>query len=246
MGQVDQFLDSLKRSLKSKNIIYKDLAKSLDLSESSVKRILSDKTISLERIEEICKACDISFSEICRNANFDKEENPYLLSQDEEISLAMNPKLLHFYILLTMGLTPQRIEKQYDLSNIEVKKLLLKLDKMNLIELHPKDRVKLKNNSGSIRFRKEGPIGKALFDHVKKNYLNKSFTTDLDFVRFGTFSFNHKSLIKYKAKIDKLFLEIEEDSSHSNVEEEGVQDIGFLMSFRPWENETLDVLKKRK
>ena len=73
MGQIDQFLAAFKSSLKAKNIIYRDLAKSLNLSESSVKRILADKSISLERIDEICRACDISFSEVCRNANFEED-----------------------------------------------------------------------------------------------------------------------------------------------------------------------------
>lgn len=246
MGQVDQFLNSLKRSLKSRNIIYKDLAKSLNLSESSVKRILSDKTISLERIEEICKACDISFSEICRNANFENDQSTYHLSQEGESALALNPRLLHFYMLLTSGMTPAKIEKKYEITNIEIKKHLLKLDKMNLIELHPKDRIKLKNNTGTVRFRKEGPIGKVLFDHVKKNYLNRSFNSDFDFIRFGTFHFSSKVLDKLKNKIEKLFHEIEEESLPINREDEGVEDLGFLMAFRPWENETLDVLKLKK
>ena len=84
MSQIDQFLAALKRALKSKNIIYRDLAESLDLSESSVKRILADKSISLERIEEICKACDLSFSEICKNANFDEGQTDYSISKEQE------------------------------------------------------------------------------------------------------------------------------------------------------------------
>ena len=48
MSQIDQFLGALKRALKAKNILYRDLAKALDLSESSVKRILSSKSLRLE------------------------------------------------------------------------------------------------------------------------------------------------------------------------------------------------------
>ncbi|MBY0414774.1 MAG: helix-turn-helix transcriptional regulator, partial [Bdellovibrionales bacterium] len=92
MSQIDQFLGAMKRALKAKNIVYKDLAESLDLSESSIKRILSDKSISLERIEEICRACDISFSEICRNAHFEEDVSSHTLSKEQEKGLAENPK----------------------------------------------------------------------------------------------------------------------------------------------------------
>jgi transcriptional regulator with XRE-family HTH domain len=109
MSQVDQFLNSLKRTLKSKNIIYKDLALALDLSESSVKRILSDKTISLERIEEICKACDLSFAEVCKNANFEEALPEYKMSKEQERALADNPRLLHYFLLLNDKLSPKKI-----------------------------------------------------------------------------------------------------------------------------------------
>jgi transcriptional regulator with XRE-family HTH domain len=133
MSQIDQFLTALKRALKAKNIIYKDLADSLDLSESSIKRILSDKSISLERIEEICKACDIKFSEICKNANFEEDITTYTLSKDQEKILADNPRLLHYYILLNDGMTTLKIEKDFEISNNESKKFLLILDKFNMI-----------------------------------------------------------------------------------------------------------------
>ena len=81
MGQIDQFLSSLKRALKARNIIYKDLAHSLNLSESSIKRILSDKTIGLDRLEEILKVTDISFAEVCKMANFEQDNVGYPLSE---------------------------------------------------------------------------------------------------------------------------------------------------------------------
>ena len=111
MGQIDQFLAAFKSSLKAKNIIYKDLAKSLNLSESSVKRILASKSISLERIDEICRACDISFSEVCRNANFEEDVSSYTITKEQEKILAENPRQLHYFILLNEGFTPLKIEK---------------------------------------------------------------------------------------------------------------------------------------
>ena len=129
MSQVDQFLGALKRSLKARNILYRDLAETLNLSESSVKRILSSKSLSLERLEEICKATDLSFAEICRNAQFEEESHAFQLTNEQEKALADNPRLLHYFVLLHEGKKTQKIEKEYEITGQEAKKMLLELDR---------------------------------------------------------------------------------------------------------------------
>ena len=245
MTQVDQFLAALKRSLKAKNIVYKDLADSLDLSESSVKRILSDKSLSLERIEEICKRTDISFSEVCKNANFDEDIDTYSLSKDQEKVLAEHPRLLHYFILLNDGYNASKIEKEFEISANESKKHLLLLDKLNVIELHPRDRVKMKNKSGTLRFRRDGAVGKALFAQTKNNYLNYDFDTDKDYIRFSNNGFNQESLNKFKKKLDKLVSEIQEEARLMDKNDKSVADMGILLAYRPWEYTSLDAIKKR-
>jgi transcriptional regulator with XRE-family HTH domain len=245
MSQIDQFLAALKRALKAKNIIYRDLADSLKLSESSIKRILGDKSISLERIEEICKACDISFSEICKNAQFDEDVQTNSLTKDQEKILAENPRLLHYFILLNDRLTPAKIEKDFDISASESKKFLLQLDRMNVIELHPRDRVKMKNQSGTLRFRRDGAVGKILFSQTKTNYLNHDFESELDYIRFSANHFPTDSLAKFKKKLDKLVAEIQEESRLVDSDDKNSQDIGILLAFRPWKYSSLDVIKKK-
>lgn len=246
MSQIDQFLAALKRALKAKNIVYKDLEDSLDLSESSIKRILSDKSISLERIEEICKATDISFSEVCKNANFDEDIDTYSLSKDQEKILADNPRLLHYFILLNDGYSLSKIEKEFEISSNETKKLLLQLDKLNVIELHPKDRIKMKNKGGSIlRFRRDGAVGKALFAQTKSSYLNYDFDTEKDYIRFSNNSFSQDSLNKFKKKLDKLVAEIQEEARLVDRNDKSAIDMGILLAYRPWEYSALDAIKKR-
>lgn len=245
MSQVDQFLEAFKRSLKSRNIIYKDLARTLKLSESSVKRIFTDKSISLERIEEICKASDISFAEVCKNAQFEETPTQYQLSKDQEKALAEEPRLLHYFLLLNDKMTPQKIEKEFEVTSYESKKILLKLDRLNLIELHPRDRVKLKNKNGSLFFRRDGAVGKALFSQTKTHYLNSEFENSEDFIRFSTVSISPELLLKYKKKFEKILSEISEEALASAVDEKLQQDMGILVAYRPWKYSSLDAIKKR-
>ncbi|MFP5518484.1 MAG: helix-turn-helix domain-containing protein [Bdellovibrionia bacterium] len=244
MTQIDLFLVALKKTLKRKNIVYRDLAQKLDLSESSVKRILSSKSLTLERLEEICRACDIQFSEICSLADFNGGDVDLFYSDEQERALAQNARLFHFYILLEDGLSLGKILKVYDISESEAQKFLLQLDKLNLIELHPKNRVKVPHKGGR-RFRKEGPMGKLLFDQARSSYLESSFQRNNEMLRFQMGYMSPATVAKLKNKIEKFLGELREDYVYEDSENPEVQTYGVLMAIRPWRYAWMDSLKKK-
>ncbi|MGE5086061.1 MAG: helix-turn-helix domain-containing protein [Bacillota bacterium] len=244
MSQIDQFLSALKRSLKAKNILYRDLAKALDLSESSVKRILSSKSLSLERLEEICRVADLSFSEVVKSANLEDANQFFFLTDEQENALAENARLLHYFMMLLDGRTPQRIEKEYQLSRSEAQKFLFQLDRLGLIELHPRDKVKIKRH-GFLRFRRDGPVGKALFEQTKTNYLTYDFRPE-DYIRFTLLKISPATLAKYKGKLERLMVEMQEDSKFDTEHNVPATDTGVLLSFRPWQYSYMGAIKKKE
>lgn len=244
MSQIDQFLSSLKRSLKAKNVLYRDLAKALSLSESSVKRILSSKSLSLERLEEICRVADLSFSEVVRSANLEEVSQFHTLTDEQEKALAENTRLLHFYMMLHDGKTPQKIDREYQIPNVEAKKYLFQLDRLNLIELHPRDKVKMKRQ-GTLRFRRDGPVGKALFEQTKSHYLNYEFRPE-DYMRFAFIKVGLPTLTKYKTKLERLMSEMQEEARFEAEHNMPVVDTGVLLSFRPWQYSYMGAIKKKE
>lgn len=245
MSQIDQFLGSLKRSLKAKNVLYRDLAKALGLSESSVKRILSNKSLSLERLEEICRVADISFSDVVKAANLEEGSQFHTLSDEQEKALAENARLLHYFMMLQDGKSPQKIEREYQIAAVESKKYLFQLDRLNLIELHPRDKVKIKRQ-GFLRFRRDGPVGKALFEQTKTNYLNYDFSRPEDYLRFSFLKISPGTLTKYKTKLEKLMIEMQEESRFEGEHNVTVTDVGVLLSFRPWQYSYMGAIKKKE
>lgn len=245
MSQIDQFLGSLKRSLKAKNVLYRDLAKALNLSESSVKRILSNKSLSLERLEEICRVADISFSDVVKSANLEEGSQFHTLSDEQEKALAENARLLHYFMMLQDGKTPQKVEREYQIAAAESKKYLFQLDRLNLIELHPRDKVKIKRQ-GFLRFRRDGPVGKALFEQTKTNYLNYDFSRPEDYLRFSFLKISPSTMTKYKTKLEKLMLEMQEESRFEGEHNVPVTDVGVLLSFRPWQYSYMGAIKKKE
>lgn len=244
MSQIDQFLNSLKRALKAKNVLYRDLAKALDLSESSVKRILSSKSLSLERLEEICRVADISFSEVVKSANLEESNQVIVLTDDQEKALAENIRLLHYYMLLHEKKTPQKIEREYQISPAESKKYLFQLDRLKLLELHPRDKVKFKKQ-GFLRFHRDGPVGKALFEQTKSSYLNYDFRPE-DYIRFSFLKVSPPTLAKYKAKLERLLLDLQEESRFEGEHNVPVVETGVLLSFRPWQYSYMGAIKKKE
>ncbi len=69
MSESTAIIQVLKRSLKSKGLTYKDIAKRVGLSEASVKRVFSAKTFTLQRLESVCMAIGMSMAELVRIAS---------------------------------------------------------------------------------------------------------------------------------------------------------------------------------
>lgn len=243
MSQIDQFLTALKRALKAKNVLYRDLAKTLDLSESSVKRILSNKSLSLDRLEEICRVADLSFADIVKSAHLEEDQQSVVLSDEQERALAENPRLLHYFMMLQDGKTAQKMEREYDIQSGESKKYLFQLDRLNLIELHPRDKVKIKR-PGFLRFRRDGPMGRALFEQTKASYLNYDFKTE-DYIRFSMMKISPSTLAKYRARLDRLVIEMQEESRFEIEHNVSVVDTGVLFAFRPWQYSYMGAIKKK-
>ena len=64
MSQLSEVCNTLKNTLKQKNITYKILAERLTMSEANVKRMFSLQQFSLGRLEEICEAAGLSLSDL--------------------------------------------------------------------------------------------------------------------------------------------------------------------------------------
>lgn len=245
MTQIEQFLAALKKALRARGVTYKDLAKSLGLSESSVKRILGSKALSLERLEEICQSAQIQFSEICKMAEFaDASENVFF-SEEQERLFAANARLFHYYTLLEDGQTPQKILKNFEIPTEEAGRFLLQLDRAGLIELHPKDRVKM-NRTALRRFRKDGPMGRILFEQTRNTYLQASFREPDELLRFSAHRLSPAGVAKIKARIEKLLADLREDSLFENPEDDALGTYGVLMAIRPWKYSWMDSIRKRK
>lgn len=244
MSQVSGLLEALKSTMKIRGVTYKDVAAILELSESSVKRLFSTKSLSFDRLELICEHFEISLSEVFKRAELEGQDSEASMSVEQESALASSPELLSLYALLYSGLKSSEILKAYDINKVRLERLLLKLDKLGLIELHANNRVKLKIGSG-IAFKKDGPMGAKLFQIARERFLQDNFSGENDFIRFANIKLTPVLLAKLRHRLRALEKEIEEESRFIRDDTPGGIDMGVMLAFRPWHFEQFSALKKR-
>ena len=181
MSQSVEFMNALKKLLKMKGIVYQDLAHALELSLPSVKRLFSTGDISLNRLDKICEMSGIEFTDLLKLMDLSKSKFHSELTLEQEDFLSENPKAMAYLELLFLGLTPKKIQDEYNLTENQSHKLLSSLDKHGLIEWRPGDKVKLMIRD-MIKLRPDSKIGVILKEKAVKSFINNDFKerTDID------------------------------------------------------------------
>lgn len=164
-----EIMAEVKRKMKILNLTQDQLAKELKVSLPTIKRWLAGKGVTLVILRRLSEVLGCPLSELILSAE-DQGLESYTYTLEQEKILAQEPKLLAFLDLLISGKSVQAIRSRYGLSPDIVTKMLLKLDKIGLIEVHPKERVKLLLH-GEPQWIKGGPLSKKFREVMIQDFL---------------------------------------------------------------------------
>ena len=173
MPQTDRLITALKRALRAKGITYADIARQLVLSESSIKRLFAEQSFSLERLGQICQIADLEISDLVQ-LMLEESRHIEMLSEDQEREIAADIKLLLVAICVLNRWTYDDLLQHYTLTPSECVRLLAKLDKLKIIELLPKNRVRI-IVSKNFRWRPDGPIQEFFRSTVQPDFFDSEF-----------------------------------------------------------------------
>ena len=240
----ESIIAHLKAQLKSRGLNYKDLAKIWDVAESSVKRIMSGEDLSLDRLEKACRHLEISLGDFMKATQFESSSQVFFLTEEQELKLSKDKELLHYFLLLDEGHLPVDIPKKYVISNEKQTKFLIQLEKLDIIELFPHNRIK-KKYMGQMRFRKDGPLAKSLLESMRGDFMNSNFNRDDQYITFLLLNFVPGSLAQFRLRIQNLIREMivvsDQNRNHPNAEE-----YGLLIATRNWPSPLYSALSRRK
>jgi len=142
MAQAPRIIDTVKVQLKKRGITYRELAHALGLSESAVKQMFATGDMNLSRLDRICDILSMDISDLigAMEANSPRLTS---LTLAQEKQLIGNPKLLVVAYCLVNHWTFEQILASFEIDEPEGIKLLIQLDRMQLIELLPGNRAKV-------------------------------------------------------------------------------------------------------
>jgi DNA-binding Xre family transcriptional regulator len=173
MSTTIDLIIALKNELKSARMTYADLAKSLDMAESSIKRMLAKGDMPLSRIDAICRALKIDFADLARHV---ADAQPLLkeLTLEQEKAVLKDKKLLLVAICVLSQWTLEQIVADYRITEAECIGYLVQLDRIGIIELRPLNRYRLKL-AKTFRWRPHGPVMDFFRENVALDYYAGGF-----------------------------------------------------------------------
>lgn len=178
---------ALKKLIAKNGLTYAELADRMRVSESSVKRMMTTKTIKIEEFENCCKCLNTSPYEAFLFAFQDGQAFDELTYEQEDF-LCRNPTLDYIFLKLAIGFSREAIEEQLDLLPAKMQSYLKKIERYGLVRLTNNGLVVMKR--GPFKWVKNGPFeknfGKSfpkyalkraldLVDKENENFFLKSF-----------------------------------------------------------------------
>lgn len=148
--------DAIRSELSRCGWTYRDLSAAVGVSEVSIKRWMTGRDLSLQRVSAIASALDTTIFRLMERAERGVERSFSLDVQTEQL-LVDHPLAHTIWEALRLSKSHVEIREHYQLDAATWLRLLGRLEAMDLIELHPGDRVVFRNE-GVHNWIRDGPL----------------------------------------------------------------------------------------
>jgi transcriptional regulator with XRE-family HTH domain len=173
MTTTSGLVEVLKRELKTRGITYAQVARKLNLSEASVKRMFSRRDFTLKRLDQVCQLTQGEFSDLA-HALTREEKLVSRLTLEQEKEIASSIKLFLVAVCVLNHVDPDQIVALYEISKPECIQLLVRLDRVGFIRLLPNNRIRLLV-SRDFTWLPDGPIQRFFKQHAHSDFFRSSF-----------------------------------------------------------------------
>jgi len=238
-------VDAIKRLLKGKGITYAVVARELDISEASVKRMFSRRDFTLQRLEDVCRIAGIDFAELAQAVGTEDTGIAHLTVEQEE-EIVSDPMLMLVALCAVGNWTVEQILETYDLTREECIECLTRLDRRRIIELQPGNRIR-PLISRTFSWLPDGPIQRYFRSRVEAEYLGGKFARPEELFLFVSGMLSRHStgeLIVRLRRTASEFAELHRDDVALPISER--HGTSLLLAIRPWEPRAFRALRRDK
>jgi len=245
MAQTIPLITTLKQALKAHGFSYRDVAKQLALSEASVKRLLSECRLSLERLDSICQMMGMEISDLVAEMNQQTLSNRISqLSEQQEQELAADNVLLLVTVCVLNGWTMADLQSHYHLTSAQCIHYLAVLDRLQLITLLPKNKIKLRI-AANFTWRQNGPIQQFFQHKLAADFFDTAFDRQHEQLTVINGMLSENAMMIFQRKLGQLAQDFEalnyEDRALPMSQRQGTT---VVLAARNWQFGLFEGLRK--
>lgn len=243
MSEQAQLVATIKRQLKSQGFSYRDVAKRLNLSEPSVKRLFSSQRLTVDRLSQISAMLGYTMAELLQESA-GATARLRTLTQAQEAQLVADMKQLLVAVCAFNHWSPEDIVAAYRLTRPECLKHLLALDRMGVIELLPGDRIRLAV-ARDFDWLPDGPIRSFFVGQGLSDFLDSGFNQQgqtLDFVHGMLTGPAEAEFLAELRRLRARLAALHTESATAPLRQR--RGTGVLLAMREWEPKAFSALRR--
>ena len=228
-----EIVETLKRILKARGMTYAELARALHVSTPTVKRQFSQRSFTLDRLEEILRVLEVDFYELARMSH-GRRDGPVELSLEQETALARDARLFSVFWLLSNEWRFDEIVAEFRIGAAQITSYFARLERLRLIDWRPGNRARLRVPKHYV-WRARGPLRKAYGLKVVTEFMRARFDAPHDAFHFEAQELSAESALVVKRRLERVAAEINEmvgiDAAAPAKKRVA---LGVLLACRPW------------
>jgi len=243
MTEVTELIATIKRQLKARGMTYGDVAKVLDLSEPSVKRLFSNERFTVERLVQLSHLLGMPLTDLMQLAAVTSADL-HSLSRADELKLVSDPAFLVLAVCVLNHWSVSDIVKVYRLSDAECNGYLLELQAMGLITILPGNTVRLRIARDFV-WLGDGPIQQFFQREGLNDFLDSGFTKENESMSFMQGMLTESAMAEVQKELMRLrarFAALHQECVNAPMSQK--HGIGMLVARRGWEPSVFRALRR--
>ncbi len=246
MAQTSLLIETLKKALKARGKTYSEVAEYLDLSEASVKRLFSEQSFSLARLDQVCQLLDMEISDLVTQMNATQREQISRLSVEQEREIAADLERVLITVCVLNHWTLAQILTRFNIPETQCIQHLASLDRLRLIELLPGNRIRLRV-APNFQWLENGPIQRFFQENLEAEFFRSRFDQAGERLLVANGMLSHAANTLFKRKLELLVKEFDtlanDDRQLPFDDRHGVT---VVLAMRPWRFGLFDRLRKKE
>lgn len=234
--------EALKAHYRTRGLTYKEVAKALELSEATIKRIFSERDCTLGRLEALCAVAQVDLAEIARGA---PRQTRLLtrLTQQQEQEIVDDLELFVIAVCAMGNMRFEQIIATYRIPAARCVGLFAKLDRIGFLELLPHNRYRLLV-ARTFQWIPDGPIMRWTKRHAPE-YFNHPFDGPGETLRVVNVRVSAEARLALIARLEQVALEYaEQHNADSRLPHDQRFPLSLCLAVRDWEPNAFQGLRR--